>query len=454
MDDLPMGDAEPPSRPLTPFEQTIRDLGDRLVAAQRPIRVLDGIQWDARVEHAFLSHDGRELPPVTADTYAARPLRFDPAAKADEFRAIERDCLRKLGRDEPLGRLLRRRCRQYRGAVAMLARRGTPEFARLSRELYGGPDRVEDAEVTAVFAALARHAPHRTDHPAALDAGAAVAVLDARLRRSLPAGHFRVKLADGILADAAAGCDYIKLRRDARFTPSDLALLEVHEGWAHLGTTLNGRRQPVCSFLGKGPPATTGTQEGLAVLCEVLAGVCHAGRVRRLWRRYQAVRRADAGADFRDVYRYFLEASDDPRDSYHQAARVFRGSLPAGCGPFAKDLAYALGFTRVLHAVRVALRSGRAYQIALLFTGKTALDELPALGHLAASGVLRRPAFLPPPVGEPPLLTRVLAELLGPPRPLPRPHLFDETAPAPSVAPPAQPLSFLKDPPRPGHKAI
>ena len=446
MNDRPPGDDEPPSRKLTPHQQTVRDLGDRLIAAQRPVRVLDAVQWGHAIEHAFLASGGRELPPVAADSYAARPLRFDPAAKAREFLAIEWDCIRRLGRDDPLGRLVRRRCRQYRGAVAMLARRGTPDFARLSRELYGGPQAGEDARVASVFARLSRSAPERPDRPeATCDAGAAVAVLGERLRRSLPDGRFRVKLGDGILADAAAGCDYIKLRRDARFTPGDLALLEVHEGWVHLGTTHNGRRQPVCAFLGKGPPATTATQEGLAVLCEVLAGVCHAGRVRRLWRRYQAVRLADAGADFRDVYRFYLESGDTPCDSYHQAARVFRGSLPAGCGPFAKDLAYGLGLTRLLRAARAGLHVGQPNRLALLFCGKTALDELPALARLAADGVLRPPAFLPPTLEAADAVARLLALLPDPPHGLPEPHLFDETARPPLGNPPAEVLSFQED---------
>src|SRR5207244_6304921 len=136
-----------------------------------------------------------------------------------------------------------------------------------------------------------------------LPAADAVLVLRERLNRTMPA---RVRLSRRLFADAAAGGGTVKLRRDAHFTAHDLALLEVHEGWAHLGTTLNGRAQPVCPFLSKGPPATAMTQEGLAVFCEVLAGVCHAGRVRKLWRRYQAVRLAESGADFRDVYRFFL----------------------------------------------------------------------------------------------------------------------------------------------------
>ena len=99
---------------------------------------------------------GGELPLVTADTYQSRPLRFDPTDKANEFRAIERDCFGGLGQDDPVGTLLRRRCQQYRSAVALLACRGKPDFARLSRDIDGGPQPAEDAEVASVFAVLAR----------------------------------------------------------------------------------------------------------------------------------------------------------------------------------------------------------------------------------------------------------------------------------------------------------
>ena len=44
-----------PLRPFTPYEQTVRRLGGRLIAAQRPVRVLDAVQWDAGIEDAFLS---------------------------------------------------------------------------------------------------------------------------------------------------------------------------------------------------------------------------------------------------------------------------------------------------------------------------------------------------------------------------------------------------------------
>ena len=83
--------------------------------------------------------------------------------------------------------------------------------------------------------------------------------------------HPTVVKDDDIAADAAAGAHVIKLRHDARFSLRELRVLEVHEGWVHVGTTLNGHAQPVCRFLSKGTPSTTITQEGLAVLMEILA---------------------------------------------------------------------------------------------------------------------------------------------------------------------------------------
>ncbi len=74
----------------------------------------------------------------------------------------------------------------------------------------------------------------------------------------------RVQISDAIVADAAAGAEVIKIRGDAVFSERELRALEVHEGWVHLGTTLNGLHQPYCTFLSKGPPSSTLTQEGLA----------------------------------------------------------------------------------------------------------------------------------------------------------------------------------------------
>src|SRR5207237_4268974 len=150
----------------------------------------------------------------------------------------------------------------------------------------------------------------------------AVEALSARLGAYFGEGAaVRVQLSDGIVADSAAGSDYIKIRHDARFTPREVRLLEVHEGWVHLGTTLNGLSQPVCTFLSKGPPSSTITQEGLAVITEIFAFASHPARVRRLTNRIEGVAMAETGATFLEVYRYFLAEGYNSRQSYHHTTR-------------------------------------------------------------------------------------------------------------------------------------
>src|SRR5262249_228450 len=110
---------------------------DRLVEAQRPIRILDAIKWDDSIERAFFAAGARELPPVTVDYYAARPLPFDADTKIGEFQSLEGDIRQQLGKDDGPAQIMLRMCREFREVVAMLKARGTPDFAAISRRLYG-----------------------------------------------------------------------------------------------------------------------------------------------------------------------------------------------------------------------------------------------------------------------------------------------------------------------------
>ncbi len=441
MESLITGADRPHPRPISTYQATARNFGDRLLALARPIRVLDAVRWGQSIEDGFLAHGGREPPPVSAASY--RPLPFDPIARRRGLSDLERNIHFALGRGDPIGRLLARRCRQARAAVELLMQRGTPGFSRLSGELYGRPTALDDAAVPAVFAALAESAAPTTKRT--LSAGVGAAILTARLGRSLgEAGPFRVRLSDHIQSDAAACGRSIKIRRGAHFALADIAALEAHEGWVHLGTTLNARRQPVCGFLAHAPPATTAAQEGLAVLTELLAGLCHPERLARLHRRYRAVQMAENGADFREVFRFFLAHSAEPRDAYQQAARIFRGSLPAGVGPFTKDRTYALGLVRLLRAAHAACRAGRMDRLQLLFVGKTAIADLPLLDSLAGAGLVARPAFLPPVFADVAALAARLHQLPHPPHRLPQPPDWEKLPPRPGNGP-ARPLFFQED---------
>jgi uncharacterized protein (TIGR02421 family) len=382
-------------------------LSDRLVAAQRPIRILDAIKWADGVEEAFFAKRAKELPPVTADYYAKRPLPFNPDRKRQEFHAIERDIRRRLGPNDAAGQIMTRMCAEYRDVVDLLVARGTRAFSPLSQRLYGstadtclaGVSTVSDLRrmMSAILDNLAPVTVFDGDEET-LDAAETVAELSRRLAAFFrDPTAVRVRLSDGIVADAAAGTDYIKIRSDARFSPRDVRLLEVHEGWVHLGTAINGQNQPICTFLGKGPPSSTLTQEGLAVLTEIMSFASHPARVHRLTNRMAAVALAQAGANFLEVYRFFLQGDYPPREAYQHSMRVFRGSLPADYGPFTKDLCYAKGFQQVHSFMRLAVTRGMVRRVPLLFCGKTRLADVGTIAQLAEEGLVAPPRYVPPP---------------------------------------------------------
>ncbi len=381
-------------------------LSDRIVLAQQPIRILDSIKWDESIEADFIAKKCRELPAVDADYYVRAPLRFDAAAKSAEFQEIEQDVTRRLGRINPVANILRRMCREYQSVVSMLNARGTAEFGRRSVELFGTTDEAFHAgepNLGDLGRRMSRNLNRLTkssalkDDTAKLSGEDAVAYLNEHLRKDfgMLEQDVRVVLDDGIVADAAAGSDYIKLRHDATFSLRDLNLLRVHEGWVHIGTNFNGANQRVCRFLGKGPPSSTVTQEGLAVLMEVIALASHPVRLRRLTNRIHTVQMAESGADFLEVFRFCRRQSGvSDQEAYAAAMRVFRGSLPTG-PPFSKDITYTKGFILLYNFLRYAVRAGKLDAIPLLFAGKTVLEDLPVLKQLLAEGILDGPRFVP-----------------------------------------------------------
>ncbi len=403
----------------TRYRETVRALSDRVVAAQRGIRILDAIAWDDTVRTQFFAAGCEAEPLVDQAYYAGRPLGFDLAATRDLFRGIERDIAAQLGAFNPAGRIMARMCREYETVLDLLEARGTDEFAALSAQLYGrSTDALHPGQPSiAQLSETLDEALRGIDASAFLESSArdiptptAVEILQERLASSFAdvGGGVQVRVSDGIVADAAAGSDYIKLRKDAMFSERDLRVLEVHEGWVHVGTTLNGRHQDVCTFLEKGTPSTTITQEGLAFLTEILSLSSHPARLRRVTDRVRAIHMAEQGAGFLDLFRTFVDEGRDADDAYTTCSRVFRGSHPGG-GPFTKDLAYSRGFVLLYNFLRIAVRRGRLARIPLLFVGKVQLEEMGAIAELVEEGVIRPPRFLPPPFADLNALTAWLA---------------------------------------------
>lgn len=401
LSDEPSSRADAGPRHWRSYKERIASLAQRIVDAQKPIRVLDGIKWTPDKYEAFKGSNWKRLPKIE---YSQGTFDYDPEKKKAELREIELDAKRLLSERDPIADIIEASAREYRLLVEMLEARGTKRFHELSRQLYGsasdtladGTTLVRDVAhdmygiLTQLDDSLLGPIPAKN-----ITAEQAVEILNTRLTDVFGDGTVRVILDDGIVADAAAGSDYVKVRKGAMFSSEDLRILEVHEGWAHVGTSLNGQKQPVARWLSKGPPRTAATQEGLAALLEILTFASYPGRAHRLNNRVLAVDKAEDGANFFEVFEWFRTEGYDEESCFWASARVFRGGVIDGGAPFTKDIVYMKGIVSNYNFLHAAIAKGRPELIRWLFVGKVALEDIPVLASRAHEGIVRAPRYVP-----------------------------------------------------------
>jgi uncharacterized protein (TIGR02421 family) len=412
---IPHVPPSPTAGPWRSYKEILAALAQRVLDAQRPIRILQSLRWEADVEEQFFRDRQRSLPKVT---YAA-DLGFDPETKIREIEGILRDVERDLGPADRLGGILRATAEEYRESVKMLTARGTREFYLASRRLYGSTkDAFPDGQTTVrdmglvlydLFTAVGGERLGKAQ-PRDISAEAAAAELNARFDRFFGGASadlrasagiaaknpIRVQVDDSLLADAAAGSDYVKIRSGATFSRSDVDILEAHEGWVHVATSLNGQAQPVARWLAKGPPRTTAVQEGLAALVEIFTFRSTPRRAKKLNDRILAVDKAEDGASFLDVFEWYRTEGYEEAECFQNARRVFRGGLLTGGAPFTKDACYCRGIVLNYAFMRAAIQLDRAELIPFLFVGKVAHEDIPVLYAHVTDGIVRPPVFMPP----------------------------------------------------------
>jgi uncharacterized protein (TIGR02421 family) len=333
--------------------------------------VLRILAWGADVERGFFEGKARELP---KPEYKVPP---EVAEAGNRFKALKAS----LAGDSAIEAFLRDTCDAFETVSRMLASVGTRDFYHHSVELYGRP-----ASLTA---------DRRTTNLDLAEHFSGVVDGVAGRARFFPGRAIKVELVDDIASKAAAGVDGVRIKRGARFSQRDIAQLEFHEGHVHVATAINGRAQPVMSFIGYPSPRTTGTQEGLAVLTEFLTQSISIERMRRLSDRTLAIKMAEEGADFCQLYQFFLSRGHDESAAYDCARRVCRGGLLEGGAPFTKDVCYLDGLLRVTNFLRVSLVKGHLEYVPLFFAGKIEVEDVPLFGRLLREGIVKAPEHLP-----------------------------------------------------------
>ena len=373
------------------------ELDRRLVAATRGIRLLQLVSWPASVEMDFVAAWKAGTARLPEITYARNDFSETREALMGIMLAAEPG--------HPLGDYIRRTAQSWRVATELLDAVGTPAITEHSARLFGRPrDRVPGASLTNVDAA--RHFIALADEfisSAAINEvheSIPAAQLCVELQQQLDAffgvGVVRVETDPELIAKAAAGATRIRLRSATNFTSYDRQQLIEHEAFVHSLTALNGREQPHLKSLARSSPRTTATQEGLAVFAELMSGSIDIERMKRISLRIIAIDMALNGADFIEVFRFFLDAGQTETDSFASAQRVFRGAPVEGGAAFTKDTVYLHGLLSVHTFFRWALKHRHLQACRNLFAGKLALHDVMALEPYFDNGYIAQPKYLPP----------------------------------------------------------
>lgn len=371
-------------------------LDARMVSAAGGIRVLTLASWPVAEQERFL-----------ADHAAGRRRMPEPMYPRHDFGEARRELAvvaEEADPHHPAGTYLRESAASWDVAARLLENLGRPEAGQHAITLYGSPDQPlpgngpTTREAARHFIGIADDLDHELLAPSEhvpVSARALQLQLQGDLDAFFGGRVVAVELDPGLIAKAAAGAHRIRLRDGALFSGYDRAQLFNHEALVHSLTALNGREQPLFASLGMASPRTTATQEGLATFAEQITGSLDIGRMKRISLRTEATSMALGGADFLQVFDWFISAGQPAGESFASAQRIFRGVPLGGGHAFTKDAVYLRGMVEVHTFFRWALREDRLLRCRQLFAGKMTLADTARLAPLFESGAVAPPRWLP-----------------------------------------------------------
>ena len=377
-------------------EKKIHKLDGALVQASKKIKVLNALAWPAGIEERFLDEWRRGNPQLPE----FKPEVPGIGESVSELDSITAQC----DQSQPVEKFLADTAQSYADAGRMLRAVGTPDFTRFSTRIYGRPDMIYKLQGKSAVDA-AKFFIEVTDEllgnndvqPTLLDISATefAGWLKTEVEEFFEHDTVEVVLDQKMSSKALAGASRIRIRGSAKFSQLDKDQLLYHEAFVHTATQLNGKKQPNLKSLGLGAPRTIRTQEGLAVLAELITCSIDITRLRRVALRVIAVKMALEGADFIEVFKFFLNAGQSEEESVRSAQRIFRGGDVKGGIVFTKDAVYLEGLLEVHTFLRAAIRDNKPSLIRNLFAGRLTVADALRLEPLFESGWLSPPVYLP-----------------------------------------------------------
>lgn len=188
---------------------------------------------------------------------------------------------------------------------------------------------------------------------------------------------FRIKQTNSITGGAMAlnAAKSLVVKKNAKFSDSDLRVLANHEIGVHMLTTFNGLNQPLQIF-SNGLVNNNQTQMGLAVLSEYLSDSLSLKRLKELAYRVLASDSLIKGNSFSDTFdMLYSQFKLDKEASWYITLRAHRG------GGFTNDFHYLSGLKKIYDYY------SQDRDVDLLLMGKVGLDDAPLLQKMKDLGL-------------------------------------------------------------------
>lgn len=371
----------------------LKDCGEVFNFASRRAKILPTLAWGRDVATEFFKNKG-SLPKPS--------YQIDRKSLTEALESLGGIHSRLQG-EHPVLQWLMRSKESYSAGIRLLLAIESQAFFEISGQLYGNSQsRLARGQTN--YLDLARSISGRisvcnlndiAESNVRMSAEELAAALEKRLRKRQPALSVRVELTSDIVAKVVAGMSRVRIRADGRFSDLELGALWNHEVESHCLTAQNGARQTNCLFMAAGGPRTTLTQEGIAVFHEIYGHTMSQSRFLTLCDRVEAVHKVEQGADFMELYRWFLTRCETELEAFYSAQRVFRGAPLGGRYPFTKDVVYLAGLLEVYHFLQAATKVQDRILIECLLAGRIAIEDVGIVEWLRLHGIVHPPHFIP-----------------------------------------------------------
>lgn len=267
-------------------------------------------------------------------------------------------------------KIFTQRINDYDTLLSMMESFNTPLFYEHCKKLYGTSHKlIKNNSFLYFIEEIPKHCTEDLSQTK-LKGELAQNYLREKLSETFSPDDFEVRPSSSLLSDASAGRRTVKLNPFKTYTTGHLDLLLVHEGWVHLGTSLNGAAQVENPWLSTWSPRTTFLQEGLAIIAELITGTMTLERWNKVVLRHLATNMAERGSSITDVYGYLQSHGMEDLDAFKLALRIFRGVPLSGGMAFTKELLYIHGMIEVLYHLQFFKTDLRS-----LWIGKMSFEE-------------------------------------------------------------------------------